>query len=139
MGRRFRNACDLWTLCYEKSRNVLGVSRAPDTTGTGVPVDFAIAAADIDDREVLPLLSKAQVSDPSWGQRVYFGWHPSKRSYWKPKTPVYSRPCEAIRSINIPRLSGNSKSGCADALRDDRSTHSTVPRFSGACANALGR
>ena len=28
------------------------------TTGTGVPVDFAIAAADIDDREVLPLLSE---------------------------------------------------------------------------------
>lgn len=28
------------------------------TTGTGVPVDFAIAAADIDDREVLPLLSQ---------------------------------------------------------------------------------
>ena len=26
------------------------------TTGTGVPVDFAIASADIDDREVLPLL-----------------------------------------------------------------------------------
>ena len=44
------------------------------TTGTGVPVDFAIAAADIDDREVLPLLS--QVSDPSWGQRVYFGFPP---------------------------------------------------------------
>ena len=28
------------------------------TTGTGVPVDFAIASADIDDREVLPLLSE---------------------------------------------------------------------------------
>ena len=28
------------------------------TTGTGVPVDFAIASADIDDREVLPLLSQ---------------------------------------------------------------------------------
>ena len=28
------------------------------TTGTGVPVDFAIASADIDDREVLPLLAE---------------------------------------------------------------------------------
>ena len=28
------------------------------TTGTGVPVDFAIASADIDDREVVPLLSE---------------------------------------------------------------------------------
>ena len=28
------------------------------TTGAGVPVDFAIASADIDDREVLPLLSQ---------------------------------------------------------------------------------
>ncbi|MYA56024.1 transposase [Candidatus Poribacteria bacterium] len=28
------------------------------TTGTGVPVDFAIAAADIDDREVVPWLSQ---------------------------------------------------------------------------------
>jgi len=28
------------------------------TTGTGVPVDFAVASADIEDREVLPLLSE---------------------------------------------------------------------------------
>ena len=30
------------------------------TTATGVPVDFAIASADIDDREVLPLLSQSR-------------------------------------------------------------------------------
>jgi len=56
MGGWFRDACDLRTLCDESPRNVFGFRGHLITTGTGIPVDFAIASADIDDREGLPLL-----------------------------------------------------------------------------------
>ena len=42
---------------------------------------------------------------------------PYKTSCWKPKAHADSRRCAAIRSSNIPRISGNSTSGCAGALR----------------------
>ena len=41
------------------------------TTGTGVPVDFAIAAADIDDREVLRLLSERRAYPILLGDKGY--------------------------------------------------------------------
>ena len=47
------------------------------TTATGVRVDFAIASADIDDREGLPLLSQSgRYPILLGGQRVYFGFPP---------------------------------------------------------------
>ena len=41
------------------------------TTGTGIPIDFAIAAADIDDREVLPLLCERGRYPVLLGDRGY--------------------------------------------------------------------
>ena len=42
---------------HERSRDVLGISgTSPDDSRWGGPVDFAVASADREDREVLPLL-----------------------------------------------------------------------------------
>jgi len=58
--------------CEKKSLGTfLGFRGHLITTGTGVPVDFAIAAADIDDREVLRLLSERRAYPILLGDKGY--------------------------------------------------------------------
>ena len=58
--------------CATKSLGTfLGFRGHLTTTGTGVPVDFAIASADRDDREVLPLLSERGVYPIFLGDKGY--------------------------------------------------------------------
>ena len=118
MGRRFRNACDLWTLCDAKSRNVLGVSPARHPyKRRECRLILRLPRKPIEMTETCSLccLNGTGIRSFLGTKGIFRG--PSKRSYWKPKTPVDSQRCEAIRGINIPRLSGNSKSGGAAALR----------------------
>ena len=58
--------------CATKSLGTfLGFRGHVITTGTGVPVDFASASADIDDRDVLPLLSERGVYPILLGDKGY--------------------------------------------------------------------
>ena len=85
------------------------------TTGVGVPVDFAIASADIDDREVLPVLVEG-------GRYPILGIKDTFRNRWSgnsltPKIRVCCRHAAEIRSLNIRSPLESFKCGCADALR----------------------
>ena len=81
------------------------------TTGTGVPVDFAIASADIDDREVVPLLSERGRYPVLLGDKGYISGPPPRRVIGNRKHLFTPDAAPAIRRSNIRRILGNSKCG----------------------------